>query len=131
MKTKLMLCLLLISSVSFTSCSNDDDSSPSSSQFEDKWWYSPDNSTLDLFFNSDGTYESVFVFGGTEMESNGEWEWVNESARILRVYNLQGNATNEFYGKVLTLTDDTMSIQMSLDDGESYSAAIPYVDTNE
>src|SRR5690606_30377867 len=97
MKTKLMLCLLLISSVSFTSCSNDDDSSPSSSQFEDKWWYSPDNSTLDLFFNSDGTYESVFVFGGTEMESNGEWEWVNESARILRVYNLQGNATNEFY----------------------------------
>ena len=133
MKSKFFLCLLIVSSsISLLSCSNDDDSpNNSTAQFEDKWWYSPDNSTLDVYFNSDGTYESTFVFQGSMVNSDGEWEWVNETTKTFRVFNLQGNATNEFYGKVSTLTDDSMSVQMSLDEGETFSAAIPYVDTND
>jgi hypothetical protein len=131
MKSKFFLCLLLVSSLSFLSCSSDDDSSNNDSQFEDKWWYSPDNSTLDVFFNSDGTYESVYVFGGTTYNSDGEWEWVSESAKTFRVFNLTGNATTEYYGKVSNLTDNSMGIKMSLDEGETYSEAVPYIDTNE
>ncbi len=131
MKLKLFFGLLLLASTSFLSCSSDDSSSDSNAQFEDKWWYSPDNTTLDVFFNSDGTYESTFLFNGMSMDSDGEWEWVNESTKTFRVFNLQGNATSEYYGKVSELDGDSMSLKMSLDEGETYSEGIPYVDSND
>ena len=131
MKLKIAFCLLLISSISISSCSSDDSSNDSSSQFEDKWWYSPDNATLDVHFDSDGTYSSVYVYAGTTYNSNGDWEWVSESAKTFRVYNLGGNATDEFHGKVTSLTDHTMEVKTSLDGGETYTAAVPYVDTND
>lgn len=131
MKQKLFLGLFLLTATIFSSCSSDDSSSDSNAQFENKWWYSPDNTTLDVFFNSDGTYESTFNFNGTSMDSDGEWEWINESSKTFRVFNLQGNATSEYYGKVTTLTGDNMAIKMSLDEGETYSEAIPYVDSND
>ncbi|MDI1257215.1 MAG: hypothetical protein PSV16_14065 [Flavobacterium sp.] len=130
MKSKIIICLLFLSSISFVSCSSDDSSNSSTSQFEDKWWYSPDNSTLDLKFNADGTYLSVFVFSGQTLNSNGQWEWVDEAAKTFHVFNLQGNATNEFYGKATTLTAHNLGVKMSLDGGATYSAEVPYVDTN-
>ena len=130
MKSKVILCLLLVSSFSFFSCSSDDSPSNSNAQFENKWWYSPDNSTLDILFNSDGTYESVYVFQGTTMNSDGEWEWINESAKTFRVFNLGGNAVSEYYGKATNLTDDSVGIKLSMDEGATYSEPYTYVDTN-
>lgn len=132
MRSKILLCLLLVSSLSFVSCSSGDDSpNNSSAQFKDKWWYSPDNSTLDLYFNSNGTYHSVYLFGGATVTSDGEWEWVNESAKTFRVFNLQGNLTDEFYGKATELTDDAVKIKLSFDAGATYSDPYPYIDTND
>lgn len=133
MKFKLLFCLLFISSLTtLVSCSNDDDSAADDTfQFVDKWWYSPDHSTLDVYFDSDGTYESVYLFGGMTIPSNGEWEWVDESAKIFRVYNLTGNATSQFYGKVSEVTANTAKIKISFDQGETFSDDYSYVDVNE
>ncbi|RZJ26943.1 MAG: hypothetical protein EOO48_12585 [Flavobacterium sp.] len=132
MKSKLLFFVLALGVMTLNSCSSGGDGGPndSSAQFKDKWWYSPDNSTLDVYFNSNGTYESKFFFNGTTIPSNGEWEWVDESTKTFRVFNLQGNLTADYIGKVSDLTAHSLKLRSSLDDGATYSAPYSYIDTD-
>ena len=132
MKSKIIICLLIVSQLSFLSCSSDNDS-PNNPQYqlENKWWYSPDNSTTDLYFNSDGTYLSKFAFGTNVVNSNGQWEWISQSEKTVKIFNLQGNALSGFQGKITELSAHTMSIKMTLNQGETYTETVQYVDVND
>ena len=96
----------------------------------DKWWYSADGTVSDVYFHSNGDYEQNFVWNGTNIGSTGNWEWINEDAGTIHLYNLVGNAVTEAQIKVSGLTAHTVSLKQSVDEGETWSPAADFVDTD-
>ncbi|RZJ67056.1 MAG: hypothetical protein EOO50_07270 [Flavobacterium sp.] len=132
-KVLTLLALVFITSASLVSCSSDDGGAATgNANLLDKWWYSPDNTTTDIRFNSDGTYQSTYTANGMTLNSDGEWEWSNESAKEMHVFNVTGNALTEWHYKFNTITAHTMTTKFSYDDGETWSEqAYPFTDSND
>lgn len=119
-------------SVALTSCSSDDGGTPSgnNNNLFNKWWYSETNSTADLYFNSDGSYEQHFE--GFNITSEGDWEWVNQNAKTMHVFNVTNNAADEFWYKFVTIGTHTMTVKISFDEGETWmDGDYAFVDTND
>ena len=131
---KLLVYFLLAGSMAIVSCSSSDSSddvpTPITYQFKDKWWYSVGNTTLDLYFHTNGLYESKYLYNGTTTVSNGEWQWMDQPNKIIHIYNLQNNGVDEYVGKVSGLTAHTLKMKVSFDNGATYTDSYNYTDTN-
>jgi hypothetical protein len=123
--------IFLIGITALTSCSSDSSSSNVDEDLlTDKWWYSADGTVSDVYFHSNGDYEQNFVWNGTNIASSGNWEWINQDAGTIHLYNLVGNAVTEAQLKVSELTAHTVKLKQSVDEGATWSAAASFIDTD-
>ncbi len=125
--------LFVFLGLALASCSSDDggSSTGNNDNLYDKWWYSADNSTADIYFHADGHYEQHMVLLGIDLTSEGSWEWVDENAKILRCYDVTNNGASEWLIKFPTIGAHSLSLKMSLNDGQTWTdPASNYVDEN-
>lgn len=124
---------MLAVSTMLTSCSSDDDATPLNSETSllvNKWWYDSNDFAGDVYFNSNGNYEQVVNLMGNTIESEGNWAWEDETNGIIKITNLTNNGVSTLWFKISDLTENSVSIEQSIDGGETYFTAVFFVDTD-
>ncbi len=133
MKKVCFLFAMMFMALSFVGCGNNDDNINDGSRILNKWWYDSDNVTADIYFNSNGKYEQKIVVLGSEFTGEGDWDWVDQEAGILKISNLtgQGQLISSTLVKITDVTSNSITVQSSFDNGENYSGKVYYVDTDQ
>ncbi len=134
MKYKHIFKALLLCSVLFlTNCSSDDDTMVATdvSSILDKWYYDSNGIIADIYFNSNGTHEQRIEILGNTLISSGEWSWLDESAGLMKIDNLSGQAqvANELWFRFTNTTEISFTLAQSTD-GENFSSDFSYQDTD-
>ncbi|WP_299223323.1 hypothetical protein [uncultured Aquimarina sp.] len=139
MKTRVpkMLFVLLLTSVFSVSCSSDDtDDVIVNDNLEllfDKWWFDEADFTADIYFSSDNTYRQNISLFGNDVLGEGNWQWFDQAAGIIEVTNLSGQGQTVSGGlyKISSLTATSFMLEISFDDGETYTDGRVYIDTDD
>lgn len=96
----------------------------------DKWWYDSEDFTADIYFHSNGMYEQKVMLLGNEVISTGDWIWVNESERVMKIENLggSGQVATDIWFRFSDVQESSFNIEQS-QNGTSYSVPRLYLDT--
>lgn len=96
----------------------------------DIWWYDSEDFTADIYFHSNGMYEQKVMLLGNEVISTGDWIWVNESERIMKIENLggSGQVASDIWFRFSDIQETSFSLEQS-QNGTSYSVPRLYLDT--
>lgn len=96
----------------------------------DKWWYDSEDFTADIYFHSNGMYEQKVMLLGNEVMSTGDWIWVNESERVMKIENLggSGQVATDIWFRFSDVQESSFKIEQS-QNGTSFSVPRLYLDT--
>lgn len=109
--TLIFAAISLLSYIMFTSasCAVEEDSiTPSDEVIDITWEYTSDGKNGTIIFNANGTY--VNTYDGTPF--NGNWSWVDEEERIMKVNEVEFDGTTySTYYRFNTVESDEMDVE--------------------
>ncbi|MEP0265703.1 hypothetical protein [Dokdonia sp.] len=126
--------LLVLTTITFISCDDEQlegEFFPDSGDSElllDKWWFDSDDFATDLFFSSSGIFQQRL---GTT-EGSGTWQYIDEGNGLIQVndVNTPGQLVPNFIVRISDLQISTMTAEISVNEGDTFSNSVFYQDTD-
>lgn len=115
----LMICAIILLSMTFTSCSKDDEhfgitGSSDNAEMIIGEWYFTGNIAPSLVLNADGS--CAIYYGSNSIRNNGTGKWIYEKdsrTLVCIIYNNDGSVSTSFTYCVKALTDQILTAEWS------------------